>query len=129
MFRIDTGSPVPVYEQLKRQVRLGIVTGGFPPDYRMPSIRDLAAQLTVNPNTIAKAYQQLEAEGYLVSRAGSGFFVNPGEHRVIETRKQLFAELADEFVARALELGVSPERILNDLEAALTGRSISDTTG
>lgn len=128
MFRIDTGSPVPVYEQLKRQVRFGIVTGKFPPEHRMPSIRDLGAQLTVNPNTIAKAYQQLETEGYLVSRTGSGFFVNPVENRVDETRKQLFKELTEEFVARSLELGVRPEHILNDLKAALARRASGDTS-
>ncbi|MFO7626869.1 MAG: GntR family transcriptional regulator [Candidatus Fermentibacteraceae bacterium] len=115
MFRVDPDSPVPVYEQLKRQIRLGIVSGAYPPDHRMASIRELATELTVNPNTIAKVYGQLETEGFLVSRAGSGFYVRAGQERVLETRHELLAELAAEFVARSVELGLTP----NEIQAAL----------
>ncbi len=116
MFRIDPDSPVPVYEQLKRQIRLGIVSGVYPPEHRMASIRELATELTVNPNTVAKVYGQLETEGFLVSRAGSGFYVKTGPERVLETRHELLAEFAAEFVARSVELGLTP----NEIQAALS---------
>jgi len=115
MFRVDPDSPVPVYEQLKRQIRLGIVSGAYPPGYRMASIRELASELTVNPNTVAKVYGQLETEGFLVSRAGSGFYVKDCKESVLETRHELLAELAAEFVARSVELGLTP----NEIRAAL----------
>jgi GntR family transcriptional regulator len=116
MFRVDPDSPVPVYEQLKRQIRLGIVSGAYPPEYRMASIRELATELTVNPNTIAKVYGQLETEGFLVSRAGSGFYVKDCQKRVLETRHELLAEFAAEFVARTVELGLTP----SEIQAALS---------
>lgn len=127
MFRVDPDSPVPVYQQLKRQIRFGIASGAFPPGYRMASIRELATELTVNPNTVAKVYGQLETEGFLVSRAGSGFYVKARSGRVHETRHELLAELAVEFVARAVELGLTPQEIQAALSEELGRRPAGGT--
>lgn len=116
MLKISNDSAVPVYEQLKRQIRMGIVSGRYPEDHRMPSIRDLAAKLTINPNTIAKVYRQLESEGFLKSRAGSGFFVHHSQDKIEETRLLLFRELVDEFVAESVLLGVDPKLIIHAIE-------------
>ncbi len=119
MLKISNDSAVPVYEQLKRQIRIGIISGRYSEDHRMPSIRDLAAELTINPNTIAKVYRQLEAEGFLKSRAGSGFFVHHSHEKIKETRLLLFRELLDEFVAESVLLGVEPKLIIHAIEDKL----------
>lgn len=66
----------PIYEQIKDGLRKLIVTGGLGPDEKLPSVRALAAQLAINPNTIQRAYNELEAEGYIYSVAGKGSFVS-----------------------------------------------------
>jgi GntR family transcriptional regulator len=124
MLSINSGSAVPVYEQLKRQIRLGIVSGRYRQGYRMPSIRDLAAKLKVNPNTIAKVYCQLEA--FLVSKAGSGFFVEHSTEKLKQIRDELLCELAEEFIASAVELGASPEVIKNTVQKRLEGNTNHD---
>ncbi len=126
MLKIDAGSPVPVYEQLKRQIKLGIVSGEYPPDSRMPSIRQLASQLTINPNTIAKVYRQLESEGFLQSRTGSGFFVRLEQEHIDETRKMLLAEMAEEFISKSIELGFTPEELINTISIKLERKPAND---
>lgn len=128
MLKIDTGSAVPVYEQLKRQIKLGIVSGEYPPDIKMPSIRQLASQLTINPNTIAKVYRQLENEGFLQSRAGSGFFVKLEKEHIGKTRKKLLAEMAEEFISKSIELGFTPEELINTLSIKLERKPSNDQT-
>jgi len=126
MLKIDAGSAVPVYEQLKRQIKLGIVSGEYPPDSRMPSIRQLASQLTINPNTIAKVYRQLESEGFLQSRTGSGFFVRLEQEHIDETRKTLLAEMAEEFISKSIELGFTPEELINTISIKLERKPAND---
>ena len=128
MLKIDTGSAVPVYEQLKRQIRLGIVSGEYPDDHRMPSIRQLAADLTINPNTIAKVYRQLETEGFLISRSGSGFFVSLEKEHLTKTRKILLTEITEEFVSTAVELGFTPDELIESLYIKLERKPSNDQT-
>ncbi len=70
--RIEADSALPVYEQIKGAIVLAILSGRLVQDDQVPSIRDLAARLKVNPNTVIKVYERLEAEGFLKTRAGSG---------------------------------------------------------
>ena len=66
----------PIYEQIKDGLRRMIVTGAMKQDEKLPSVRSLATQLSINPNTIQRAYNELEAEGYIYSVAGKGSFVS-----------------------------------------------------
>src|SRR5205823_5970636 len=74
-FHIDTGSRLPIYQQLAQQIREGIARGDLRPEERLPSVRQLSRELVANPNTIARAYTELERAGILVSRPGLGVFV------------------------------------------------------
>lgn len=76
VFDIDVKSRVPIYEQLTENVKRLIIQGVLAPDEKLPSVRSLAQELTINPNTIQKAYRELEREGYVISRPGKGSFVN-----------------------------------------------------
>jgi len=75
--RIDERSPVPIYEQIAEQVRQHVRTGRAAPGLQLPSVRDLAGHLAVNPLTIARAYVDLERGGFVVTRVGRGTFVAP----------------------------------------------------
>src|SRR5690625_2068446 len=76
VFDIDVKSRVPIYEQLTENVKRLIIQGVLTPGEQLPSVRSLAQELTINPNTIQKAYRELEREGYVISRPGKGSFVN-----------------------------------------------------
>ena len=68
MIQLNFRDAKPIYEQIKEEIRHLIVTGGLAPEDKLPSVRELAANLAINPNTIARAYQELEQEGYLSTR-------------------------------------------------------------
>jgi GntR family transcriptional regulator len=86
--RIDGGSAVPIYEQIAEQIRGLVRTGRAAPGARLPSVRELAARLGVNPLTVAKGYLALEREGFLVSQAGRGTFVAPSPPRMAEAERR-----------------------------------------
>ena len=85
----------PIYEQIKDGLRKLIVTGGLGPDEKLPSVRALAAQLAINPNTIQRAYNELEGEGYIYSVPGKGSFAsaNAGGDDGRRQLRELLAEL------------------------------------
>ena len=75
MFIIDVQSKVPIFEQLKKQILEFITIGVLKPNDKLPSVRSLASDLGVNPNTVSKAYVELEAQGYIYTEKGKGCFV------------------------------------------------------
>ena len=115
MLKIDAGSAVPVYEQLKRQIKLKVISGKYQPDSKLPSIRQLASELKINPNTIAKVYRQLESENILYSKSGSGFFVKKEQDELNKARTKLLNEFTDEFISKVVELGFSPVTLINKI--------------
>jgi GntR family transcriptional regulator len=84
-FRIDTGSGVPPYLQLVQQVRQAVILGFLQPGDRLPLIREVVEALAINPNTVAKAYRQLEQEALVTGRPGQGTFVNDAPAATIST--------------------------------------------
>lgn len=79
MFSIDSRSRVPIYEQLIQNIIGLIARGALQPDDQLPSVRSLARDLGINPNTVQKAYQELEAKGMICQAAGRGSFIAPGD--------------------------------------------------
>ncbi len=114
--RLDTTSPQAIYlqivEQLRRQVARGELEGGS----RLPSVRELALELRINPNTVARAYRELERDGVVVKQQGRGVFV--AEHKAklpaAQRRRQIDARL-DELLVAAWQLGVTPEELIERL--------------
>jgi len=105
----------PIYEQIKDGLRKLIVTGGLEPDEKLPSVRALATELGINPNTIQRAYNDLEGEGYIYSIPGKGSFVcdRAGADRA---RRELLEEKARELLRELRELGVSGKELQKLLE-------------
>lgn len=77
MFQLDYKSKLPIYEQLMQRLKQLAIQGVLKPHDQLPSVRQLAVQITVNPNTIQKAYRELETQGYIYTVAGKGAFVAP----------------------------------------------------
>lgn len=115
---VDHKSSVPLYAQLKEQLHLAVATGVLRPGDQLPTVRDLAVRLRVNPNTIARVYRELQAEGLFVSRQGSGTFVAEGGAEVgqAEAREILRQRIADAAaLARSLGLTAAElRRLTND---------------
>lgn len=101
----------PIYEQIKDGLKKLIVTGGLTADERLPSVRALATQLSINPNTIQRAYNELEGEGYIYSVPGKGSFAaaNAGAD---ESRRRELMEKVRELLAELRYLGAGREELL-----------------
>ena len=86
MFELDTRSRKPIYEQLVDKLKELIINEVLKPDEQLPSVRQLAQELTINPNTIQKAYRELENQGFIYSQKGKGSFVNPQHGKMDESK-------------------------------------------
>lgn len=112
-FRIDSSSRQPIYRQLTQQLREGVARGRLKPEEQLPSVRELSRALVVNPNTIAKAYTELEREGILNTRPGLGVFVaRPKAELTKRVRKERFQTLLDRLLTEAVHLGFSADEVL-----------------
>lgn len=113
-FQIDPSSRLPIYRQLREQIREAVARGRLSSEQRMPSVRDLSRSLVVNPNTIAKVYTELEREGVLNTRPGLGVFVaQPKAEVTRKVRRQRLVEMLDRFLTDAVHLGFSAEEVLD----------------
>ena len=101
----------PIYEQIKDGLRKLIVTGAIGTNERLPSVRALATQLSINPNTIQRAYNELEGEGYIYSVPGKGSFAAENADTNAVRKKDLFAKVR-ELLAELRYLGVSQEELI-----------------
>jgi GntR family transcriptional regulator len=101
-FRLDNASGVPVYRQLIDQVQAGIATGTLSVGYQIPTVRQVAVDLAINPNTVMRAYRELEIRGVLDTQQGTGTFIAPQPAQIDDNdRARRLDQLLDEFVARA----------------------------
>lgn len=112
LFRLDTETGVPLYQQVVAQVRRMIASGTILPGDRLPTVRELAADLIVNPNTIAHAYQMLEQAGVVETRRGQGTFACEPHTRMTRAQSRAtLAALLDRVLTEAQMLGFPLEDI------------------
>ncbi len=119
MYQIDLRSRQPIYEQLIEKLKQLIISKALIPDEQLPSVRALAKDIPANPNTVLKAYQELERQGYIYSHQGKGYFVSPEssiqndlnlnkiKHLVVEVKKMLM---------EARYLGLTHSQALNIID-------------
>ncbi len=117
LFRLNPSDPTPIYAQLDRAIRLGISIGRLPPDTQLPTVRQLAVDLCINSNTVAKVYRDLERAGILETRRGIGTFIKaPAGKAMAKTeRDRLLTVLADRFLAEAAAMGFSADQLMTCL--------------
>ena len=125
MFRVDAGSGVPIYRQLVQQVRRDVMLGRLKPGDQLPSVSELVGSLSVNPNTVVKAFGELAHEGLVIRRQGVGTFVAPSPPTGSLTASPRLLGSLSRWVDRAREEGLSAEQIRVVLEVAL-GEAVSD---
>ena len=112
-FHVNTASRVPIYQQLAQQIREAIARGELEPAVGLPSVRQLSRDLVINPNTVARAYTELEREGLVVSRPGLGIFVAaPRTDLTRAARDRRLTEQIDRWLTEAVHLGYSAAEVL-----------------
>ena len=107
----------PIYAQLLERIQLQIVSGTYGPGDKLPSVRELAAEASVNPNTMQKAFAELERSGLIVTKRTSGRFVTEDKDMITQIRTQLAKEEALSFIEKMKELGFEKNDILELLSA------------
>ncbi|WNS81241.1 GntR family transcriptional regulator [Domibacillus sp. DTU_2020_1001157_1_SI_ALB_TIR_016] len=116
MFTIDTRSRVPIYEQLTEKIKELIIREVMKADEQLPSVRTLAQELTINPNTIQKAYRELEREGFIYSIPGKGSFVSPVKNEINKERVEMLKHELERIVGEILYLGVPKDEVIKLIE-------------
>ncbi|MCR5652379.1 MAG: GntR family transcriptional regulator [Ruminococcus sp.] len=115
MFSLDLSSRVPIFEQLYNNIVRLISAGVLKPNDKIPPVRALATELSVNPNTVAKAYKLLEADGYICSAVGKGSFISP-DLSVQSAEKQLALSRLEKEVKNSVSAGVTKKEIMEIVE-------------
>jgi len=112
LIRVDAAGGRPIYEQIVMQVTYAVAAGSLRAGDPVPSVRELAAELLVNPNTVARAYRELQAEGVLEARRGLGLYVTNGApNRSEKARTRLIGEQFKQLIREATEAGLSKKEI------------------
>ena len=113
---VDLKSGVPLYRQIIDQVKSGIATGTVGPGDRLPTVRQLSVDLSVNPNTVSRAYNELELTGLVETHMGSGTFIG---HKRVERdeveQRRILDQICQEFLSRASAHGFTLQDILDNL--------------
>ena len=120
MLQLSAADPRPLIKQITDGIRRQIASGELPVGAQLPSVRGLAQQLTINPNTVAKAYSELSNEGWLDSRQGLGLFVAAPRQLLSDAERERRLGMAiDRFTSDVVGLGYPLEDVLGQLEIAL----------
>ena len=122
LFRTNPSSGVPIYLQLMEQVKHAIETGALRPGEQLPGIRPLAEELVMNPNTVAKAYRELEHQGVIELRHGAGAFVSAtAQAKKVTEKVRAGQAIVAEAIEKLRKRGVTDEEIRRLFEAELAG--------
>ncbi len=127
---LDTGSAVPLYRQIVNRLWFEVADGTLDPGQRLPTTRRLAIDLGVHPDTVARAYQELELLGVVIHRPGEGTFVGlkPTDRQEFERHAE-FETLCQESVERARSLGFTIDELIETLGEFRSGERRSESTG
>ena len=119
--KLDYTDHRPIYEQIKEQTRELILNKALEEHQQLPSVRELASQLTINPNTIQRAYKELESEGYIYSMKAKGYFVVPLRDDVQLARKNENIKLLENAVKELVYLGTEEKEVIDLIENIYKG--------
>lgn len=123
MITIDYQNRAPIYEQIVRRFQTLILKGILPPGSQMPSVRSLAMELSINPNTIQKAYTALEQQGYIYPVKGRGNFVTEND-TLLEQKKENFLDKLREILEEGIELGITKKECESILDMCWKGEEL-----
>jgi len=127
-FMLDIKSGVPFYRQIVDQIRYGIASRRLLPGEQLPTVRDLAVRLELNPNTVRKAYSELEILGVLDTQQGTGTFVSHKEIEIADVEKdRMLAQICDEMVARGHQYNLTLKEMVEHLQRRLNDGTAKET--
>lgn len=130
MFQVRPDAGEPIYVQLMRQIKHAVATGALAGGTQLPSVRQLAGELVINPNTVVRAYRELEELGLLEAVAGRGWFVSYGAPRLREEeRSQRLHEFIEQLWAEGRALGYATEELADIVAEALRERAEAEREG
>jgi GntR family transcriptional regulator len=123
-FRLNGQSGVPIYRQIQDMIRFRVASGQLLPGEQLPTVRAMAVELSVNPNTVIRAYTELERDGVLRMEQGTGTFVSAASCETLEPeeRQGKLVNLCTEFLAQAASYGFSPDETARAVRALTTRR-------
>ncbi len=115
---LDPGSGIPYYRQIILQIEMAVADGRLKPGYQLPTVRGLAVELQVNPNTVARAYNELEIRGLVSTQHGTGTFISDKEIALSDAdREQILSQLVRGFVSQAASYGFTVQDLVDYLIA------------
>ena len=118
MISINQQSKIPIFKQVIEEIKLKIASGELERGEQLPSVRELAVSLSLNPNTIMKSYKELEREGFVKTKMGKGVFVNENlsDLKINNLKKNILFQKIDEMVKTAKMLNIDKKEIINEIE-------------
>jgi GntR family transcriptional regulator len=120
LFHVNTSSGVPIYVQIETQVKNAIAAGALKRDQALPSVRRLASDLGINPNTVARAYQELERDGVIATIPGGGTYVAESVPRFLKSEKlRRLQPYARQIAVEGVQLGLTDQEIVRALQEEL----------
>ena len=120
LFHVNPSSGVPIYVQIETQVKNAIAAGALKRDQALPSVRKLAAELGINPNTVARAYQELEGNGVIATVQGGGTYVAKNMPRFLKSEKlRRLQPYARQIAVEGIQLGLTEEEIMETVQEEL----------
>lgn len=120
MIQIDYRDKRPIYEQITERIQALVLQGVLQPDMQLPSVRKLATELSINPNTIQKSYNQLESLGLVYSVKGRGSYISPNLE-IIELQASQYYREFEEVVHRGIEKGITEEVLIEKIKNVYKG--------
>ena len=126
MVQLNYRDAKPIYEQIKDGIKQLIYNEVLCADDKLPSVRELASKLAINPNTISRAYKELEQEGVIYSLSGKGTFIN-GEFQGKEEKTKELLTRYDEITKELLQFGVAPEELMERIQTLAKGGMTDDS--
>ena len=120
--RIDPDSAVPIYLQIVKTIKHQVATGRLKPGAQLPTVRELATDLRINPNTVARAYDLLDSDSVITTQQGRGTYVRerPDNAHLTRVRQEQLKTLVDSAVGKALSLGYTADEIREAFDAQMT---------
>ncbi len=125
MIQLDFKDPRPIYEQIKDKIKELVIIGAVKTDDKIPSVRELAQTLTINPNTIQKAYKDLEAEGIIYSVKGKGNFIAPLDKSSIDPRRKELLLSIEKTVEELIFLHTPQQAVIDVIQNTYKKKEVS----
>ena len=127
VIQLNYRDPRPIYEQVKDGIRKLAYSGMIGPDEKLPSVRELASKLAINPNTISRAYKELEQEGFIYTLTGKGTFINQ-EFDLNDSKKEELYQQFDKVVKELLGISITPEELTERMKELAKGGTVDDSS-